>query len=296
MISPTLVSPLPLSSGFVGPGSQPGEADEAVLDFPSLPKAMAAYAPPSLPEPDRVARLGPALGLLAALQSALAAYRLGDPPPRFDLTQLDPTNREMLDQTLGEGEVSGRLLAMPGSAPGGDIQETRLAGLWWVREQDASGRVGREYLEIADLPALVRDRDFAGALDQVSLPNPLPPGVMNSPGVLAEVNGHAARFPDRRSPHLVNLTLLPQTPEDLILLDQVLAPGTLTLVSRGYGTCRVTATALRHCWRVRHFNSEERLILDSLEVAAAPLAVLAAQEDISDSAVHLGEILTALRG
>ncbi len=290
------MSPLPFPGGFVGPGSQPGEADEAVLDFPSLPKAMAAYAPPSLPEPDRVEHLGPALGLLKALHAALADYRVGDPPPRFDLTHLDPTNREMLEQTLGEGEVSGRLLATPGSEPGGDIQETRLAGLWWVREQDASGKVGREYLEIADLPALLRDRAFAGALDQVSLPDPLPPGVMNGPGVLAEINDHAGRFAGHRSPHLINLTLLPQTPEDLILLDQVLSPGNLTLVSRGYGTCRVTATALRHCWRVRHFNSEERLILDSLEVAAAPLAVLAAQEDISDSAVHLGEILTALRG
>ena len=286
---------MPFPGGIFGPGSQPAEMDEAVLDFIPMPKAMAAYAPPSLPEPDQVPHLEPALALLAALQRAMANYRVEDPPLRFNLMELDSGNREMLEQTLGQGEVSGNLAPRRREDPVVIIQETRLAGLWWVREQGATGKVARESLEIGDLPEEVRGRAFAGAMAQVSLPSPFPPGVMNGPGVLAEVNGQAAKFAGGGTPHFVNLTLLPQTPVDLALLDQVLAPGAVTLMSLGYGTCQVTATRLRHCWRVRHFNSEGRLILDTLELTAVPLVVLAAQEDIRDSAARLSEILLALR-
>ena len=80
------------------------------------------------------------------------------------------------------------------------------------------------------------------------------------------------------------------------MLDAVLGAGRVSLSSRGYGTCRVTSTRLQNCWRVRHFNSEGRPILDSIEVTEAPVAVLAAQEDIADSAVRLGEILAVLGG
>ena len=66
-------------------------------------------------------------------------------------------------------------------------------------------------------------------------------------------------------------------------------------MSRGYGTCRVDATGLLNCWRVRHFNSEDRLILDSIEVTDAPVAVLAAQEDLEDNALRLAQILVALK-
>jgi hydrogenase-1 operon protein HyaF len=66
------------------------------------------------------------------------------------------------------------------------------------------------------------------------------------------------------------------------------------MLSRGYGNCRVTATGLREVWWVQYFNSDDKLILNTLEVTPVPAAVLAAQEDIEDSAERLGEILAAL--
>jgi hypothetical protein len=45
---------------------------------------------------------------------------------------------------------------------------------------------------------------------------------------------------------------------------------------------------------VRYFNSDDRPIMNTLEVTDVPVAALAAQEDILDSAERLAEILKAL--
>jgi hydrogenase-1 operon protein HyaF len=46
---------------------------------------------------------------------------------------------------------------------------------------------------------------------------------------------------------------------------------------------------------VQFYNSDDRLILNTLEITDVPEAVLAAQEDIDDSAARLREILNALQ-
>ncbi len=283
--------PMQIPADPVGPGTQPTEDDGAILDYLPMPKAMATYAPPRLPEPAALPALGPALVLLERLQAALGVHRVADPPVVLDLSPLDRPNREMLEQTLGDGEVSA-LLTGPQS---GRIQETRLAGVWWVHASGTSGSQGLDHLEIADLPGLVWAAAFAGAADQAPLPDPLPPGVMNAPGVLVEVNAAVAACRRGELPHLINLMLLPQTPEDLACLEATLGTGPVTLLSRGYGNARVGATRVSNCWRVRHYNSQDQLILDSIEVTQTPVAVLAAQEDIDDSTARLAEILEALR-
>ncbi len=121
-----------------------------------------------------------------------------------------------------------------------------------------------------------------------------PPGVHNAPPVLAELNDQIARWRPGDEPHVVNLTLLPQTPQDLAYLEASLGQGPVTVLSRGYGNCRVRATALRNLWWVQHFNSDDRMILNTLEVVDVPAAVLAAPEDLADSAQRLAEILDAL--
>ncbi len=280
-------------AGLVGPGTQPPEADGAPLDCP-LPSGMTAYQPPRLPEPEDLEALGPALDLLERLRLALAAHRSAETPTVCALDGLDAANRTMLAETLGSGEVSARI----GGAHPARIQETRLAGIWWVQPGDDPDQAPGHpsgHLEVADLPAAVRAAAFAGALDRVSIPDPLPPGLMNAPAVLIELNAQAADFSSDRPPHVVNLSLLPQTPADLDFLAATLGTGPVSLRSRGYGSCRVESTALRHCWRVRHYNSEDRMILDSIEIVEAPLAVVAAPEDLDDSGERLGEILAALR-
>lgn len=281
---------IPNPVGLAGPGSQPSEEDGAVLDCMALPKGMDTYCPPTLPEPERLPALQPGIALLKQLKAALDSYRVGDQPSVLDLSTLDPPNRALLEQTLGTGEVSGTLSGRCEVT----INETRLAGVWWVRGQDSTRVRDMDSLEVADLPGLVRVMAFDGAMDRLCLPEPLPPGVMNAPGVLAEVNARVAVWQAGQATHIVNLSLLPKTPKDVELLNATLGQGGASLSSRGYGTCQVHSTRLLNCWRVSHFNSEGRPILDSIEVTDAPVAVLAAQEDVEDSAARLADILAAL--
>ena len=99
---------------------------------------------------------------------------------------------------------------------------------------------------------------------------------------------------DGDAPHVVNLTLLPHTEEDLAWLDTALGLGSVDILSRGYGNCRVTATALHNVWRVQFFNSMDTLILDTFEVTPLPEVALAAPEDLTDSAERVAEVLGAI--
>lgn len=296
--NPALARPIPL--GAVGPGTQPDASAPAALDYLSMPGAMRTYRPPLLPEPEAVAGLTQGLGLLRSLQQLLNGYRIGAPPQVFDLGALDAANRHLVEDSLGEGEVSILQSTADPDAGQARAQETRLAGVWRVRVVDRAGSVRRDVLEIADLPAFVRASAFDDACDAAVVADlqagPLPDGVMNAPGVLAELNARvAARARDRAAPvQIINLTLLPLTGQDLVLLTQRLGVGSIRMLSRGYGNCRITATALREVWWVQLFNSDDRLILNTLEVTGVPEAALAAQEDIDDSAARLREILEAL--
>jgi hydrogenase-1 operon protein HyaF len=94
---------------------------------------------------------------------------------------------------------------------------------------------------------------------------------------------------------VVNLTLLPHTEQDLEWMDLALGQGSVEILSRGYGNCRVTATGQSHVWRVQFYNSMDVLILDTFEVTDFPEVVVAAQEDLKDSAERLIEVLEAIK-
>jgi hydrogenase-1 operon protein HyaF len=118
--------------------------------------------------------------------------------------------------------------------------------------------------------------------------------MMSGPAIVAELLEKSAAHRDGDLAHVVNLTLLPHSPQDLAHLDAALGQGAATVLSRGYGNCRVEATAVPKVWRVRFFNSMDQLILDTLEVTALPEVVLAAPEDLRDSAERLREAVEAL--
>ena len=96
--------------------------------------------------------------------------------------------------------------------------------------------------------------------------------------------GYAARRRPRMS---INFSLLPMAPADMALLQATLGEGPVRLVSRGYGDCRVIATAARNVWSVQYTNAMDAVVLDTLEIVDAPAAVLAADEDFADSSARL---------
>lgn len=252
----------------------PGNGLQAVTDDApqglGLPQTVQGYAPPRLP--GSVVGLEAALRALDAVRLALFGYSVGGLPQVVDLMDLDADNLRFCEETLGIGEVS---IVVTGKRPAG-IDETRLAGVWRVRETDAEGAPRRDVLEVADLPGLVRFGAFTGARTLLDLPTTVPEGVMNAPGVLAELRARvAARSRASANTASINLTLLPLTPEDLALLERHLGTGPVCVHSRGYGDCTLQATTVRHVWWARYRNVEGREIMSTLEVTDQPVAAVA---------------------
>jgi len=82
--------------------------------------------------------------------------------------------------------------------------------------------------------------------------------------------------------------------QDTDYLDTMLGRGGVSVLSRGFGNCRITATAYPNVWWVQYFNSMEKLILNSVEVVDVPAVALAAAEDFADSRERLAEWIESL--
>ncbi len=272
-----------------GPGSQPAERDGAEMEFMQLPSGMSTYSAPMVPEAEETAGLEAALELTETLLGLLQSYRLGDDNAQLVLDELDDANREFFDQLLGEGEVSVQC-NQPFHAV---IQESVLAGVWRVRYLDTGDRVVHDVIEIGDIPALVKQDCFSAAVTAFD-PSGLeiPETVYNAAPLLTEIADKLTEFRPGDDVHVINLSLLPHTEQDLVYLSEQLGIGPIVILSRGYGNCRISATATRNLWWVQYFNSQETLILNTLEISSVPDVACAAQEDMVDSAARLEEILT----
>ncbi len=288
-MTPFPTTPFPQTALFTGPGSQPGEEDGASLNYMSMPSGMSTFAMPDLPEPEDTEGLDAAKAVMARVLGLLKGYVADGAHNIVDLGDLDAANLRLIDQVLGEGEVA----AIAGTAA--QIQESVLAGVWRVRQTDEDGSLRRDLIEVGRFPTTISSAVFARARDGVHLPDRVGPGVFNAPPLAAEINEHVPRVAPGRDPHVINLSLLPHTEEDLMLIADMLGTGPLTVLSRGYGNCRVSATATRNVWWVQFYNSQEALILNTIEITTLPEVVLAAPEDIADSAERLRDVMEVYR-
>lgn len=273
-----------------GPGSQPAEADGANLDILQLPSGMDTYAAPILPEADEIHGIDDALALLNQLQQALVNHASHPQQPTLSLDELDPHNCNLVDQVLGEGEVS----VMINAGHTIQIQESVLAGVWRIRTKDNKDNLLADEIEVGPIPQRVIDFARQDAKLEVTMPETLADGVINAPSLVSELDEQVKLHsnPEEKHPdHVINLTLLPQSPDDLDLLQYQLGPGKVSILSRGYGNCRITSTGTLNVWWVQYFNSQDANILNSLEVSEIPNVACAAPEDIADSAQRLQEIL-----
>lgn len=272
---------------FLGPGSQPEES-EGVLQFMEMPRSMTTFHAPALPEPEDATTLKGGMAALAAIVDALASWSDGA-CLCVPLDGLDAANLDFVDQALGEGEVS--------IVCGSDIQvqESVLAGVWRVRTVTPDGRLAADAVEIGAFPQSVRARLGATTRPQMTPPSAFGPEVFNAPSLLTEIADRVAGPRTPGQPHVINLSLLPHTEADLALIDRTLGQGNVTVLSRGYGNCRVISTAIADVWWVRFYNSQDTLILNSIEVTDIPEVVCAAPEDIADSRERLEEILQVYR-
>lgn len=249
------------------------------------PAALAALrAPATGDEPAAPAVSAPVAGILRTLEAAATA---GDGQQSkaadrvVDLGLLTAADRTSLEEALGRGEVSIRV---DGPRPAA-IDETGLVGIW--RVEDAGG----VSLEVGDVPAVVRAA-VAAQPAGFALPSPdgLPADAMNAIPLLREIAEHLAG-PGDGPAHQINLTLMPVSAGDMAVLAETLGAGPVDILARGYGSCRIRATAIRGVWDVRHSNSEGKVILHALEIGDVPVAALATAEDLTDSVRRLRTLL-----
>jgi hydrogenase-1 operon protein HyaF len=152
-------------------------------------------------------------------------------------------------------------------------------------------------IELGAVPQALRDAAVADAVD--AMPRwhgALPPQVQNAPALQAEIQDHWRRWQPGQPPQVVNLTLLPMTPEDIGFLDHHLGTGRVLILSRGYGNCRITNTERPNCWRIVYYNSQDAVILNTVEVGGLPEVAQAAPEDLADSQARLAEVLAWVAG
>lgn len=272
-------------TGF-GPGSQPEGSEGEVLDYTPLPSGMRTYAP-HLPDLDALedARLArPALDLLDEIAAACDEAARTGLHQSFDLAGLGPVARALMAETMGEGEVSMRLRGVPALR----VQESVFAGVWMLKGE------GVDQIEVGAVPEAAGERAFVAHRRAKGKEAALDDSVFNAPALLAELTDKSENFRRNQPPHVVNLTLLPHTEGDLAWLDAALGEGSVTILSRGYGNCRVTATALAQVWRVQFFNSMDTLILDTFEVTEMPEVVMAATEDLVNSGDRIRKVAEAI--
>lgn len=266
-------------TGF-GPGSQPDPEAGSQLEYMELPGDMRTYAP-RIPMVEATDAFAPALTLMRQIAKAAERVAAGGPSETFDLSALDTQNRRLFAETMGEGEVAMKIRAIPALS----VQESVFAGIWNVTG------AGIDRVEVATVPDAARAQAFVPSIGPAT--GPAGAGVVNAPALVAELQDKSARYAGEL--HVVNLTLLPHTEEDLVWLDACLGQGATDILSRGYGNCRIKATATPHIWRVQFFNSMDTLILDTFEVTEMPEVAIAAPEDLADSGKRLIEVIEAIR-
>jgi hydrogenase-1 operon protein HyaF len=257
------------------------------VEYMPMPREMSTFEMPRLPEPGPdmdVAGARDVLEVFLGHMDSWLAAGAGE-PPALDLAALPATTLRVLNETLGEGEVSALVEAEHEIR----VQETVFTGVW--RQQHLRGtHLLHDYLLAAPIPpvvGLLAAERAQGRLREL----PLPAGAMNVPALVNELQEAMDKSGADVPSHVINLTLLPLSPEDAAHLDAVLDGGSVVVLSRGFGNCRISSTAARNVWRVQYFNNMQTLILNTIEVTTMPEVALAAREDIVETRGRLADLV-----
>jgi hydrogenase-1 operon protein HyaF len=275
------VKPFSIPVRAIGPGSQPQDAEP--LDILPLPTAMSTFRMPVVPEAADRTAMARARDVLADLLERLEAWNGADGAhPRLEVTLLDGDALDILNQVLGEGEVSISSGRARDPHPGEPVRG-RLACSGWT----ATGGASRTRSSLLDSAAPEVAASAATGLRAVEIPV----GAMNSPALLTEIREWIRRYRPDQPAHVVNLTLLPLAPADHRVLEQALPVGAVAVMSRGFGNCRITSTTAPHVWRVQYFNNMQTLILNTIEVVDVHEVAIAAADDLADTRERLAELV-----
>jgi len=266
--------------------------DESLLVMP-MPREMSIFEMPRAPEPGPGRDVDGARAVLDDFVARLDAWAAGaaEAAPALELIGLPADTLRVLNETLGEGEVA----AVVDCEPRVRLQETVFAGVWREQRVAPDGTLVSDLLRAAAVPPVVVERAAATAAPALRTiadeAGCWPDGVMNLPSLLHELRDAIDRSGPGVPAHVINLTLLPLSSADAALLDALLEGGSVVILSRGFGNCRISSTAVRSVWRVQYFNTMQTLILNTIEVVDVPAVALAAREDLDETRSRLAALV-----
>ncbi|MGL4859849.1 MAG: hydrogenase expression/formation C-terminal domain-containing protein [Enterobacteriaceae bacterium] len=249
-----------------------------------IAKALPISEPP-LTEADKQEILH-ARGILRVLLADFQRWQ-GDEQayPLYTLSVEERANSALLDQILGEGEVSAKV-----RFAGGDeqhIQETVFTGIWRLHHYNEQHQLVSDQIAICPVPVSLWQQQATD--ERPDLPTQDQQELMNGAFIAREILFRLQQNPPEQ--HVINLTLLPLSDHDREYLGEFLGEGASALFSRGYGKCRIVSTRLPGVWRINYFNDNNVLLQDMIEITRVPEIAMAGAEDIADSAQRLREVL-----
>ena len=274
--------PIPVVAA--GAGTQE-EGDEQ-LSYLEMPREMNTFQMPSLPGPGELRGAKEAQAALRWLLDATRDWAPDSGPRVFDTSVLRGTDREIIDQILGEGEVS---LIVSGECET-RAQESVFTGVWRVRALNADGSLDADTIEVGPVPSIAIEAARAASSREVQAIDP-PADALGARPIVEEIAHQVARRSAGDPAHVINLSLLPVSPADAVHLGNVLAAGPVRILSRGYGSCRITSTVVRDTWWVQYVNGYGNPMVDSIEITDMPEVAVASAEDIEESARRIQEAL-----
>jgi hydrogenase-1 operon protein HyaF len=284
--------PIPVVSSLdlLGPGTH---VEDETLDYLPMPKDMNIYRPPVLPEPEELVGLDQARSTLQSIVQLLDRAWKAGVYSRIELGLMAAKDFELLNRVLGEGEASA-IVQSDEAGVETRVQESVFAGVWRLMTY-RDGVLIDDAVEIAPVPAIFAQTARQDIWDVMPVwRGQLPPNVQNAPILIQEIADQVKTWQVGQASHVVNLSLLPVTNEDIGFLDHHLGTGRVLMLSRGYGNCRISNTRLPNCWRVVYYNSMDKVILNTVEVVDMPEVAMAAPEDLLDSHERLQEVVAWL--
>ncbi|SMF97514.1 hydrogenase-1 operon protein HyaF, partial [Methylomagnum ishizawai] len=240
----------------------PQEEDEALAIV--SPGEMAVFRMPLRRAPATREEEHAAAAVIAEFLARMDAQEIdGAEQPGFDLHGLPPGVIRVLNETLGEGEVSAKL------GDRTEVQETAFAGIWRVR---IAGPGNRFPIHWKPRPCRAGSANGPGVRPASRF---RPPARFDErPALLAEILARAGRYREHGTGHVVNLTLLPMTPEDLAYLDAALGRGRGQPAIAGLWQLPDHRHRARRCVVGAVFQRRRHLDPQPLEIAAIPEVAL----------------------
>ena len=261
-------------------------------DTIGVPMRVNVFERPDIPETEDKSAAVACRGLFLELFRAMKEKAPEAPNPLFALNTYSAQALSLINQTLGEGEVSIKVTEPDGN--GFDeirIVESVFIGVWRV-QYFANGVQVADEIEVGHLPRVIASSAKRHAVRDLEKTDvTFPEGAMNSPAILAELKTVLENRQAGDAPFTINMSHLPMSEVDNSIINDTLGMGSVYMISKGMGNCHISSTLVPDVWRVQYYNNAQAnlLILNTIVVTDLPQEALASDDDLADSARRLSE-------